>query len=71
MIRSYISAAARFVKGDGRISGQPCGQNDGAALTEKGSPHRGTRKVLQEAGGQFIGLARTRRSADLPELWIV
>ena len=45
---------------------------DGAAPGKRtAASFRGTRKVLQEAGGQFIGLARTRRSADLPELWIV
>ena len=43
---------------------------DGAAPGKRAAASfRGTRKVLQEAGGQFIGLARTRRGADLPELW--
>ena len=60
-------------EGDGKDFGPAVRSGmDGAAPGKRtAASSRGTRKVLQEAGGQFIGLARTRRSADLPELWIV
>ena len=60
-------------EGDGKDFGPAVRSGmDGATPGKRtAASFRGTRKVLQEAGGQFIGLARTRRSADLPELWIV
>lgn len=59
--------------GDGKDFGPTVWSGmDGAALGKRtAASFRDTRKVLQETGGQFIGLARTCRGADLPELWIV
>ena len=58
-------------KGDGKDFRPAVRPGMDGAAPGKGTAasFRGTRKVLQEAGGQFVGLARTCRSADLPELW--